>query len=513
MSKTKKNRSEQRVKKNSKLKILFSRLSFKKLNSEIRAYGYSYNLKSFLLQMLAYLILVVGAGYFYLLKPVSMIILIVTAILVFPIIVLAQFRHMYNNQRFENLVNYMEKMIIFFKQQPKIIRCVEKTRMYVDDKTKDRIDEAIEVLNFDMSNERYSKALKIIENEYHSSRLVSLHRFMITVEEKSSKEYITSLNNLDYDLKEWVNRVYDYQTQLKTKKAQVMVSLIASILLLAIFSVMWMEVDDITNMISNPIYQIGATAFLMTSLILFTIAQTKINGQWLVEDYTGDVDYKTLRKIDLVNNYNYKNSLKKQIPKIMLFGILCGYCAYMKQYSFAVFLALIIGYLFYEPTKMQKMRIKSIGQTISTEFPLWLRDVALNLNNYVVVGAIRNSMNFASETLKPFLVKLLNDIDENPTSIEPFTSFLAQYKVHDITTSMLALYSLQQVSSIDSEREITDIIKRNQTMLSNAEKIRNQNALIGIIVVSFVPVFFTMAKIMVDMVIMLLGIFSNMNLG
>ena len=79
--------------------------------------------------------------------------------------------------------------------------------------------------------------------------------------------------------------------------------------------------------------------------------------------------------------------------------------------------------------------------------------------------------------------------------------------MRDVHTSMLALYSLQEVDQSDGEREVGELVKRNQTMLADGEKLRNQQALIGVLMISFVPILFTMIKIMGDMLIMLTGIF------
>ena len=488
----------------------FQKLLYKQLNTEIEAYGYRYHFKSYMISLVVFLLAVFLAGYFYLLKPICMVILIGVGFFVFPLIIKAQFVHMYNNQRFENLVNYMEKMIIFFKQDPKILVCLQKTRHYVDEITQQAIDQAIHILMEDMSNERYDKALKIIEEEYHSARLISLHRFMKTVEEKSSQDYRVSLNNLDYDLKAWINRVYNYQTELKLKKMQVMVSLVASLILLAIFSVMWVKVDDLTKMISNPLYQIGALIFLITELILLTIVQMKINGQWLVEDYNRKNDKQIMRKIKNIEEYDYRLALKQQKMKFVLFGFLLLYALYIQQIMLVFFCIVVLVYLFYEPYYMYKLQRKSLSRAIELEFPLWLRDVALNLNNYVVVGAMRHSMEFVSPALYYYLDKFLLDIEQYPTSIEPFANFLSEYHLHDVHTAMLALYSLQEVDQKDSEREVTELIQRNQTMLSNGEKVRNQNALIGVLIVSFIPIILTMTKIIVDMLIMLVSIFAHM---
>lgn len=500
---------KKKIKKENKIISFFKRNSFKNLNLEIKGYGYEYNFKSFILQLIAFLIVIFVAGYFYLLKPLCMGILLLVSLLVFPVIIRAQFKYMYNNKRFQNMVNYLEKMIIFFKQDPKILSSLSKTRRYVDETTRQCIDQALEILENDMSSERYSKALKVIEDEYHSSRIISLHRFMITVEEKSSQNYFHSLGNVDFDLKEWVNRIYSYQLQLKTKKMQVMVSLIASIVLLGIFSIMWVEVDSMAHVISNPVYQILATIFLISSILMFAFVQSKVNGQWLIEDHDDKENNKLLNKIKRSEDYTYKKALVKQIPKMLLFFLLSIYCAYVGQKLIAVVLGLIVGYLFYEPISQQKGRKKSIARSLATEFPLWLRDVALNLNNYVVVGAIKNSRTFVSPAFKKYLDNLLEDVDQNPTSIEPFVTFLQEYDVPDVTTCMLSLYSLQYVSEDESAREVTDLIQRNQNMLANAEKLRNQNALIGVLVISFIPILLSMFKIIIDMVIMLLGIFSN----
>ena len=488
---------------------MFRYFSFQFINKKIEKYGYSYNFKTFLLQLIGFLLLVLFAGRLYLLKIHCQIILLISGLMLFPIIILSQFKYMYNNQRFENLINYMEKTIIFFKQEPKILTCMHNVLDYVDDKTASIIKQSIHILNTDISEQRYERALNLLNEEYNSSRLVSLHRFMRTVEEKSSSTYRSSLNNLDYDLKEWVNRVYRYQSDLKIKKTQFMISLVSSILLMAIFSVMWIEVNDLTQMIDKPIYQIGSTLFLIIGLLLFTFVQSKITGQWLIEDYNKD-DKKSFNLIQYIQNFKYIKELKKQIIKIIVFLILFLISIYLNIYPVSLFALCSIFYFFYEPLSLYKSRKNKIKSLLAIEFPLWLRDVALNLNNYVVLGAIKHSYECTHPVLQFYLDKLIQDIELNPTSIEPFSSFLKEYNILDVTNCMLSLYSLSEVKHDHIEEEISDLIKRNQTMLTNSEKIRNSNALIGVLVFSFVPILITMVKIFIDMMVMLMGIFAYM---
>lgn len=486
---------------------MFRYLSYHFINTKIKKYGYSYSLKRFIFQLIQFLMLLFIAGKIYLLEDIYLFILIISGILVFPIIILSQFKYLYNNQRFENMVNYIEKMIIFFKQDPKILNCLQNIRDYIDEKTKELVNQSINILHTDLSDQRYSHALKIINDEYHSSRLVSLHRFMKTVEEQSSLNYLDSLNNLDYDLKEWVNRVYQYQSELKVKKTQFMISLIASILLLAIFSIMWVEVNELTHIIHHTIYQFTAFLFLLCSLLLFTYVQSSITGQWLIEDYNEDDNEKQYQLFIKYKSYSYKRELKHQLIKILIFVCILIYSIYVKQLSVSMISILFIAYLIYEPVKIQKRRKKKISMILSVEFPLWLRDTALNLNNYIVTKAIEHSIDYAHPILVYYIHILLKDIKEDPTSLIPYTSFLKEYNL-DLTSFMLSLYSFQVIRHDYIQSEVTDLIKRNQTMLIESEKIRNRNALIGVLVLSFVPILITMIKIFTDMMIMLMGIFS-----
>lgn len=488
---------------------MFKYVSFQFMNQKIEKYGYTYSFKTFVIQLIGFIFLVLLAGRLYLLKMTYQIILIICAVLMFPIIILSQFRYMYNNQRFENMINYMEKTIIFFKQEPKILTCMKNVMNYVDDKTSSLIKQSIHILHTDLSEQRYESALNIINEQYRSSRLVSLHRFMKTVEEKSSIDYRVSLNNLDYDLKEWVNRVYRYQSDLKVKKTQFMISLVSSVLLMAIFSVMWIEVNDLTHMIESPIYQIGSTLFLILSLLLFTFVQAKINGEWLVEDYKDD-GHKDRKFVKYVSEFQYKKELKKQGIKILVFSILFFISLYLKNDYIVCFSFIAIIYFFYEPMRLYKAYKNKIKTILAIEFPLWLRDVALNLNNFVVLGALKHSYSCAHPVLQVFLDQLIIDIESNPASIEPYALFLKDFKINDITNCMLSLYSLQEVKHDFVQGEINDLIKRNQSMLMNSEKIRNSKALIGVLIFSFVPIFITMCKIFIDMMMMLMGIFAYM---
>ena len=142
-------------------------MSYKKLDKEIRGWGYEYNAKKYLATMFLVLVGMVTVGYFFLLKIWFVAILALCAVLAMPFIVLAQFAYIGNNDKFEDIVNYLEQMILSFKRSPKILSAMKDSRDLATGKMRKCLNEAIEIIETDTeSQDVYEKAFSIIEKEY-----------------------------------------------------------------------------------------------------------------------------------------------------------------------------------------------------------------------------------------------------------------------------------------------------------------------------------------------------------
>lgn len=454
---------------------------YKEISKEIAGYGYEYSLKKYMVHSGLLLTAVVLVSIFFSLELVNIVIVSIAALIAFPLILLSQFKYANNNARFENIVNYMDQMIISFKHTPKILLSLENTLDLVDGEMKKCVVKAIDVIQKDtQSTNVYEKAFSIMEKEFKCSRLSTLHRFLINVEKQNSVNYRESLDVLYFDVRAWVTRVYQYQAELKNVKSKIVLILGISIGIAGIFTMLLGKCEaQLQNSVSaeilgHPAYQISTTIFFIIYIVIYTFLSGKVTGNWLVNDVDNQKENLICKYIDKIDRYEKGKTKTK-------------------------------------PFNYGKKK-KAVERELVKEFPVWLRDVAVTLNNMVVVQAISNSLNYSSKIMKKFLINFMDEVEKNPNSIKPYTNFLGVYNAKELQTAFKTLYSIRTMGVEESQKQVNDLISRNQQLLETAERMRNEHSIAYISFISMVPMVILSFKLIVDLGLMLV-MFLSMSKG
>ena len=494
-----------------KIKVLFRRINFKALQKEVQGYGFNYSLNKYIATVVILLTGMVGVSFFFKLELPYISILAIVAIFTLPIIVVAQIKTMYHLRKFEEMNNYMTHILISFKIHPKILSALKDTRDISDGALQLKIDEVIEYITGDISStDTYENALKIIEKEYPNSRVHALHRMMLTVENENSKDYQHSSDDLFSDIESWTERTYVYQQELKMTKSKVVMSIMLA-LLICLMLVIGLP-SNLQTFTDSPIYQTMTTLLIALSLGIYCFTQSKLNGQWLLYDMNPKKQDYILKNIDFIRDYDTEKANKSKWIKCFLFLPIVLVGVMMKNTSYMALggIGMVVGY--FQNAMTYNTKKKSIENALQMEFPLWLRDIALNLHNFVVTRAIKNSYETAPAVMKPYLEDFIHQIELDPNSIIPYQEFLSEFNIPDLTNAMRSLYSIKLLGDNDSQRQITSLITRNQKMLANAEKMRNENSLAGIGFISLAPILLASINLIINMILMVGGFFSQMNM-
>ena len=483
------------------MKKLLSYLKFENLSSEIKGYGFEYSFNKYLRSMLFAFALVIGFGWFYGLTFTYIGFLLILSLLLLPLIIIAQFKYMYNNKQYEDIINYSEQMIFAFKKEPKILSALRSTLEVTEGRIHELILKAIDIIENDVSGDNiYQKAFSLIENEYPCSRLFSLHRFLMNVE-RNGGEYQSSIDILLNDLRSWIQRTYNYQNELKSIKGKISLSMVLS---LAIAGTMIAIVpEDLMTFKTTPIYQIPTTILLALILIIYTFVQTKLNGTWLVNDATHKEDKNIEKLMNYLDTYDKKAERKKALISSLIVSPILIVGFFLHNSNIMIAGVILIVLMQFKTGTRYKSSMKKIERELSKEFPQWLRDIALNLDTMIVPLAIQDSLDSTAPVLKPHLKKLLNEIEENPTSIVPYNNFLAGYNLSDLSSAMKMLYALQSLGAEDSKNQINDLVKRNQSMLETAERIQNEDTLSGIGFITGLPMVLASLKLVWDLALIM----------
>lgn len=153
---------------------------------------------------------------------------------------------------------------------------------------------------------------------------------------------------------------------------------------------------------------------------------------------------------------------------------------------------------------------KKVIEEIQREFPRWLMEMSLLLQSDSVQVSLFKSFEHAPEVLKPELEKMYAKLQKNPTAIEPYLEFMADFEIKGVSSAMKMLYSLSAGTGGNSENQITDILRRNQVMLDDAQKAVDRQSVASMYFLFGAPVVIGGAKLMLDMVVFFFCVFQGM---
>ena len=252
-------------------------------------------------------------------------------------------------------------------RMPKIVNALEETEKLCKGTMKHCIEKAIDRIRYaDMYRDIYTDALWNIEEEYGTERMEALHRFLIQVEQQGG-EYKKSLEVLLEDIRQWADTIYLLQKERKELQRKVSISIVLSAATaITMVGFLPQEVGDIAE---NILYQVCSTIFVLLSLGIFVLSRKSLVRSWL----KGEEETEGVEKA-------YEYCLQPENKK-------------NRHYKFAV---------------------KKVENHVKKEFPVWLRNVILNMNTENVFVAMEKAAENSSYVLKKELRKTLEGMEKEP---------------------------------------------------------------------------------------------------
>ena len=432
----------------------------RRISDELKRYGYVFSLrKNVILYIMASLISFL-MGRIFRLNMVCQIILIIAVVIMLPFFIRNSLINRDNQQRFSDLNIYMEQFLYSFQKTGKIITTLNDVLILFEDGTmKDTIKKAIDhIENTYNESDVERNGLKIIEREYPCSGLKNIHSFALEVE-KNGGEYQESTLLLLESRRLWADRNYKLLTEKKHQRTRIILSILITLLLCTMiyFLSYRMKID----VAANPLSQ-GVTLFVLISdLFIFYISDKKMSADDAIRD---ESDQKGIKDAE--------ERIEKYDEKKLFQGI------------------------------AKKSAIKRVTRQLEIDFPKWLMQVSLLLQTENVPVAVIKSYSDAPASLKLPLKKFIYDLKKDPSGIRPYISFLKEYTLPEVRSSMKMLYSLSEGAGGKASSQIPEIIRRNQTMMERAAELKNENALAGMYALFLAPQITGGIKLTVDMLLL-----------
>lgn len=374
--------------------------------------------------------------------------------------------------KFKDVVLYMEQLIYSFKKQPKIRIALEDAQKVSSNQIKEVIEEAILNIDSKMEGDIYQESLNIIQHDYNCKRIRSLHEFLVKIE-KHGGEYEEYINVLLEDIKEWNDRTQLFIKDVDRVKRNVLISIGSTLITCGFMAYL---IPSEYNFTAHLLYQICSTVMIIIMMFSYLLVVNKLNFDWIKEEQ--------LLPDNLVIKYYV-----------------------LVEKGFANFNKLKIS----EKIIYKKVK-KTLEKEIAKNFPDWIREVAINLQNDTVQSAIENSYDDVAFVLKRPIRKLLVDFEKYPIGIEPYDLFLKEFELSDIKSSMKMFYSMNELGKADAAKQINSIIDRNNKLSRQAEEMKNKDKIGAASMFTAIPMLVGVVKIMMDMILMIIVFTSSLSM-
>ena len=476
-------------------------VNVKNFNAKISAYGFVSSTAGYFKFIAFAFVTVAVFGYVLRLGPIAQLLICGFFFLNIPRIVISQFKYVYERQRFEDLIKYMEQTLYSFKRSSKILDSLKDTYEVCDGRIREYIATAIDLIEHGTASETlYFDAFRRLERHYGCPRLLAFHDFMIKVETNGG-DFQMALDSILSDLESWNTTTYSLQKDRKDLQGKVLISIVLSLgICLAIVFMLPTQQVDISI---SPAYQVSTTLVICLSVLLFVVTQKRVVGSWINVGAT-DTEEQILKNKNTVLNFDFKKARKGAIVKALMCACGIGAGFLMHNTTVEIVCGVFAAFAWVQPKMKIKTAKKRTLREIEKTFPAWLRGLALNLQTDNVYMALVHSLDSCPIVFKDDLEATITDIGENPNSIKPYNNFLKGFEISEIHSVFKTLYAITEYGTGDAERQIAALIKRNQKLVDKAEHIANEDSLSLFSLYVLLPMLLACGKLMADMTIFIM---------
>lgn len=441
----------------------------KLLWDELKRYGYVFSVKRSILMYGMVVAFALLCGKFFRLERMYLFILCLWCACLFPFFLRNLYRNRYGQRQFVEINSYMEQFLYSFQKSGKILVTLKDVeKLFANGMMHTRIQEAIAYIEDTYDEDHVEKqALAMIEREYPIHHVAMIHRFALQVEEKGG-EYGEAIRLMLDARRMWADRSYELLKEKKRKRTQILISVLVSLLLCSVFVYVAERVS--LSITGFTIVKVVTLLTLLLDIWIFYVADRKLSMENMDETYD---EKELLRQYEKV-----KRSEEKKHAEL--------------------------------GTRIAK---KNVSRALQKMFPQWLLEVSLLLQSENVQVAIMESYDEAPVLMKPALRELIQKLQLRPTDMEPYLEFLQEYALPEVQSSMKMLYALSEGTGGNANNQISDIIRRNQLLLDQAQKMKNEDALGGLYALFLAPQLTGGAKMLVDMGMLFYAMMATSALG
>jgi hypothetical protein len=408
-------------------------------------------------------------------------------------------------QRFGEVSEYMDTLLYAFAKEEKVESALLDTEAtMMDGSMRELVREAVDHLHMTFDDSDVMRdSLRIIEREYNCKRMENIHAFMVHVEQYGGA-IARSVDLLLEDKSRWEKRIHFAQSERNKMFVDIVLSIAASLMICGI--ILYLPVMDI-DISGNVIAQVLTVAVVVLDDWIFSRGQKYLAVDWLTLDIgTGPEEEKKIREY---YEYNEKKDRRLSILLCAGTGVATAVCFWLGKEAFGAVGLLLMVLMANQHKVGRHLARKNLTGCIKCAFPEWLMDMILLLQSENVQVALQKSLENAPGILARDLQLLVDRLEMEPESAEPYHTFMQEFRIPEVHAAMSMLFSLSIGNSGRAERQISELIEQNLEMLDTVEKERLHDKSSGMYLLFLAPVMTASMKLVVDMALFMLSFLSG----
>ncbi|MBR1572073.1 MAG: hypothetical protein IJ655_04955 [Lachnospiraceae bacterium] len=439
-------------------------MRLKNIKEELETYGYKFDLSKTMIWIVIGGTIVVAVGRTFGLPVIYMIALAAGLGFIAPFFITCVLKVQFEEKRFAEINIYMEQLLYSFQKSGKILSSLRDVQqLFESGNMHDAIGESISYMEHTYdSDDIAGDALGILEKKYPANLLYTIHKYCNQVEINGG-ESAMGINLLLEARRMWADRCMELMKMKRQKVLQIILSVGISIFMC------WMLIT-VGKRMNIDICQYAITRVTMVVTL------------W----------------IDVLIIYQGCKTLSKSLCETRMPGEeVLDKIAKLQRHSGKGGMHPFDGFI-----------KRDIRKALEQVFPQWLLQVSLLLQGENVQVALAKSYEDAPVLMKPFLRKLLQSLRDNPGDMMAYVNFMQEYNLPQVQSTMKMLYSISEGNGGRASSQIEDIIRRNQIMYDQSEKMKNSDEMAGMYALFLAPQITAGMKMLVDMFVMFYGMIS-----
>lgn len=150
----------------------------------------------------------------------------------------------------------------------------------------------------------------------------------------------------------------------------------------------------------------------------------------------------------------------RRIFLAIVFPILVMILYFFTRMTMYLFFVLPLGYIAFQmPNRSLNNAINAKKQNFRKELPEYLSSFAIMLQTFTPYEATKRSIDYAGPLLRPYVERLITEIDLNPASTKPYLDFAKNIDIPEAKEFMVALNQATTVSAAQAHKIISDQLK------------------------------------------------------